>query len=102
MKMHDEVESNRRWAHKLWEGISPISLAALKKISADHYFSIPMGDLLYLEKNGMSHTSVCCALLSVRRAPEYVFSLFVNSPIPQRPIGYSEQQSTSLETARDS
>jgi hypothetical protein len=49
MKKLNQVRCNRRWAHKLWEGISPMGFVTLAKISEDYHFSIPMGDLIYLE-----------------------------------------------------
>jgi hypothetical protein len=49
MKKLNQVRCNRRWAQKLWEGISPMGFATLAKISEVYHFSIPMGDLLYLE-----------------------------------------------------
>ena len=45
----EEARSNLRWARKLWGGISQLSSASLRTISEIHRFSVPMGDLLYLE-----------------------------------------------------
>ena len=45
----EEVRCNLRWARALWVQISRVSFAALKKITELYQFSVPLGDLLYLE-----------------------------------------------------
>ena len=44
-----EVRCNLRWARKLWAGISPIAFVALKQISELYEFSVPLGDVLFLD-----------------------------------------------------
>ena len=49
MKRGHDVRCNLRWARKLWAGISPIGFVALTKISELYKFSVPLGDVLFLE-----------------------------------------------------
>jgi hypothetical protein len=51
MKSGHDVQCNLRWARKLWTGISPIGFVALRQISGLYKFSVPMGDLLFLNGN---------------------------------------------------
>ncbi len=63
----NDVSSNLRWARRLWVGISPVSFAALREISKLYQFSIPMGDLLYLEGRWYV-THVGLLRLAIRKA----------------------------------
>jgi len=49
MKRGHNVRCNLRWARKLWTGISPIGLVALRQISELHKLSVPLGDVLFLD-----------------------------------------------------
>ncbi len=49
MKKGRDVRSNLRWARKLWAGISPIGFVALRQISELYKFSVPLGDVLFLD-----------------------------------------------------
>jgi hypothetical protein len=49
MKKERDVRSNLRWARRLWTGISPIGFVALKQISELYKFSVPLGDVLFLD-----------------------------------------------------
>jgi hypothetical protein len=49
MKRGRDVRCNLRWARKLWAGISPIGLVALRQISELYKFSVPLGDVLFLD-----------------------------------------------------
>jgi hypothetical protein len=49
MKRGNDVRCNLRWARKLWAGISPIGFVALRQISELYEFSVPLGDVLFLE-----------------------------------------------------
>src|SRR6266849_1756390 len=49
MKRGHDVRSNLRWARKLWAGISPIGFIALRQISELYKFSVPLGDVLFLD-----------------------------------------------------
>ncbi len=49
MRKGSAVQSNLRWARKLWAGISPIGFVALRQISEMYKLSVPFGDLLFLE-----------------------------------------------------
>jgi len=49
MKRGHHVRSNLRWARKLWAGISPIGFVALRQISELYRFSVPLGDVLFLD-----------------------------------------------------
>ena len=48
MKRGHDVQCNMRWARKLWAGISPIGFVALRQISQLYRFSVPLGDVLFL------------------------------------------------------
>src|SRR5260370_3511864 len=67
MKIKGTVRLNLRWARKLWCGISPISLTALKQASELYNFSITMGDLLYMN-GGWYVTHVGLLKLAQRKA----------------------------------
>ncbi len=67
MKIKRTVRLNLRWARKLWCGISPISLTALKQASELYNFSITMGDLLYMN-GGWYVTHVGLLRLAHRKA----------------------------------
>src|SRR5258708_32227929 len=67
MKIKGTVRLNLRWARKLWCGISPISLTALKQASELYNFSITMGDLLYMN-GGWYVTHVGLLRLAHRKA----------------------------------
>ena len=49
MKRGNDVRCNLTWARKLWTGISPIALVALRQLSDLYKFSVPLGDVLFLE-----------------------------------------------------
>jgi hypothetical protein len=49
MKRGHDVRCNLRWARKLWAGISPIGFVALRQISELYKFSVPLGDVLFLD-----------------------------------------------------
>jgi len=49
MERGHEVRSNVRWARKLWAGISPIGFVALRQMSELYKFSVPLGDVLFLD-----------------------------------------------------
>ncbi|MBZ5652940.1 MAG: hypothetical protein LAO18_20920 [Acidobacteriia bacterium] len=49
MKRGCEVRCNLHWARKLWAGISPIGFVALRQISELYKFSVPLGDVLFLD-----------------------------------------------------
>ena len=49
MKRGRDVRCNLRWARKLWSGISPIAFVALRQISELYKFSVPLGDVLFLD-----------------------------------------------------
>src|SRR5450631_1647521 len=48
MKTKDHVRCNVRWARKLWIGVSPIGFVALRELSQLHKFSVPLGDVSFL------------------------------------------------------
>jgi hypothetical protein len=49
MRKRCDVRSNLRWARKLWAGISQIGFVALSQISELYEFSVPLGDVLFLD-----------------------------------------------------
>jgi hypothetical protein len=49
MKRGHDVRCNLRWARKLWAGVSPINFVALRQISELYRFSVPLGDVLFLD-----------------------------------------------------
>jgi hypothetical protein len=49
MKRGCDVRCNLRWARKLWAGISPIGVVALRQLSELYKFSVPLGDVLFLD-----------------------------------------------------
>jgi len=52
-------EANRRIATRLWHRISPVNSGALRQLTAEHQFSIALGDLLLLEGRWyVSHTGL--------------------------------------------
>jgi len=42
--------SNSRWARKLWTGITPTALVALREISELYNLSVPLGEVLFLDR----------------------------------------------------
>jgi hypothetical protein len=48
MRTKTNSHTNAHWARKIWDGISPSGFAALKQLSDLYGFSIPLGDLLFL------------------------------------------------------
>ena len=49
MRTGIEVRNNSRWARKLWAGITPVALVALRQLSERYKISVPLGDALFLE-----------------------------------------------------
>jgi hypothetical protein len=49
MKTKSQVQCNVRWAKKLWIGIAPIGFVALRELSILHRFSVPLGDVSFLD-----------------------------------------------------
>jgi len=48
MKTGIDVRNNSRWARKLWAGITPVALVALRQLSERYKFPVPLGDVLLL------------------------------------------------------
>src|SRR5436305_14454337 len=48
MKREINFRNNSRWARKVWSGITPMALVALRHVSERYKFSVPLGDILFL------------------------------------------------------
>src|SRR5947208_3458852 len=49
MKRSSNVRCNLRWAKTIWKGISPMGFVMLTELLEKYQFSIPMGDILFLD-----------------------------------------------------
>src|SRR5579862_7787893 len=79
MKSTNRTEPSIRMARRIWTNVSREALSRLREIIEQHQFSIPAGDLMYLE-NGwyVTHTGLIglarrsrCAGIHVRPVTEF-------------------------------
>ena len=49
MESGHDVRCNLHWARKLWNGLTPMNLLALKHLLGLYELSVPLGDVLFLE-----------------------------------------------------